>query len=44
MQHEVGASVIAGVQLRTVKTDKGVIDPDEVEKNQEKIFIILLPG
>jgi threonine aldolase len=32
VQHEVGAaSVIAGVQLRTVKTDKGVIDPDEVE-------------
>jgi threonine aldolase len=32
VQHEVGAaSVIAGVQLRTVKTDKGTFDPGEVE-------------
>lgn len=32
VQHEVGAaSVIAGVQLRTLRTDKGVLDPVHVE-------------
>jgi threonine aldolase len=27
-----GAAVIAGVQLRTVSSDRGAIDPDEIEK------------
>ncbi|HEX3012283.1 MAG TPA: low-specificity L-threonine aldolase [Syntrophomonadaceae bacterium] len=32
VQHEVGAaSVIAGVQLRTLITDRGILDPQEVE-------------
>ena len=31
VQHEVGASsVIAGVQLRTLNSDKGALDPDEI--------------
>lgn len=32
VQHEVGApAVIAGVQLRTLRTDKGALNPDEVQ-------------
>lgn len=32
VQHEVGAaSVIAGVQLRTLKSNKGELDPDEIK-------------
>ncbi|WP_315117960.1 low-specificity L-threonine aldolase [uncultured Clostridium sp.] len=40
IMHEVGAaSVIAGVQLRPIKTDKGQLDPKEIEKRIRGIDI-----
>ncbi|OQY10559.1 MAG: threonine aldolase [Marinitoga sp. 4572_148] len=42
VQHEAGAAaIIAGVQLRTINSNKGALPPDEVEKKIRKIEDIL---
>lgn len=44
VQHEAGAaSVIAGVQLRTIETDKGALPPEKVEEKIRKIEDIHYP-
>ncbi|MBN1623076.1 MAG: DegT/DnrJ/EryC1/StrS family aminotransferase, partial [Clostridia bacterium] len=38
VQHEAGASsIIAGVQLRTIKCDSGFMDPDEIESKVRQV-------
>ncbi|WGS64839.1 low-specificity L-threonine aldolase [Marinitoga aeolica] len=44
VQHEAGASsIIAGVQLRTIKSDRGALPPEEVESKIRKIEDIHFP-
>ncbi|SHH37256.1 low-specificity L-threonine aldolase [Thermosipho atlanticus] len=44
VQHEAGAaSVIAGVQLRTIETDKGVLPPEKVLERIRKVEDIHFP-
>lgn len=44
VQHEAGAAaIIAGVQLRTINSNKGALPPDEVEKKIRKIEDIHFP-
>ncbi|MBP1865376.1 threonine aldolase [Clostridium tetanomorphum] len=41
--HEVGApAVIAGVQLRTIKSNKGKLDPNDIKKKYEVLIYIFL--
>jgi len=44
VQHEAGAaSIIAGVQLRTIETDKGALPPEKVEEKIRKVEDIHFP-
>ncbi|KLO25013.1 MULTISPECIES: low-specificity L-threonine aldolase [unclassified Marinitoga] len=44
VQHEAGAAaIIAGVQLRTIKSNKGMLPPEEIERSIRKVEDIHFP-